>query len=258
MRRRSQLLMSLSLLALVATLACGGAEKPADEHLTGDLTDLMPAAPASPVAAEAAPERTTILFADPNVVVSRLQLEPGDTMPDHRGEDRVLLCLAGDGLTVSRAELETVRTTSAGDALAIGPGEATFTNQGEEPIIALLTSRSEVPLEDLPAGTLPVDPEVMADGGELMLNTDAVAVVRTTLAPGDALPVVGAPLWIVFAEDGATLAVRQPDLDEVRVPLAAGEVLVRKDPDTALTNVGDAPASLFVILYRAAPSPMEG
>jgi quercetin dioxygenase-like cupin family protein len=247
----------LSLIAVacaVAVVAGCAAEKERDESLTGNVADLMPAEPAPSEAHEEAPQATVVLFADPHVVASLVTLQPGAELPDHRGEDRVAYATVGGTLQLGRDEGPEILELEQEQVVAFPDGPTTFANLGDSPLAFLLLSRSDVGLPELPDGVPPFEPERVANGAQPALESDAAVAYRLELEPGESHPVVGAPLWVLYAETEAGLAVRADDMDDIPLTLDAGDVHASTEWSTALENSGTGTARMLLVVYRSAGS----
>lgn len=245
--RSTLLVLACSTLLLAG---CAG-EEPTDESLTGKMADLMPAEPQHSDAAQEAPETTVVLHADPYLVASVVTLAPGDELPDHRGEDRIAYVTLGGDLRLVRDGEPRFHALEEGEVLAIEDGATTFVNDGDSPLAVVLFSRSAVDVPELPAGVPPFEPERVADGAEVLLETEAAVVFRADLEPGETQPIPGAPLWAIYADaDTAVLTMRGDDLEPDPLLLEVGEVHVSEKTLTEIENAGDAPTSLLLVVYR--------
>jgi hypothetical protein len=230
-------------IAIVLSLAgCGGSEPP-EEGLVEDLGTLMPGEPVTPAAAEAAPDNVEVLFADDLVHVSRIALQPGETVPEIESGHRLYYHPNGDvELAIDRDGEETSVEITAGDLHYVEPGVVTITNAGLQGARLVEIARTDVMLPEF----MEDDRPVASDGILTLFANDVVEVRQVTLQAGDSADLPVAPIRVVYTDSSALVSYRDAEGVEIEVSIDGASAHQRPGNDASVTNLADDPVTLVL------------
>jgi hypothetical protein len=252
MNARTLIIVSLSLALAVVAGGCG--QQPPEEGFVEDVATLMPEDPAVPPTYTLAPPGSIVVYGDEHVVAARIDLVPGDEIPEHELDGAVLYGIDDADIRVIRNGEERLEEFERGEVLALDAGRFAFANpitdDGEPTADQLLfITRSEVSLPDLPEEYAPFGP-AEADDGVVLFEDETRRVVEVQLDARSSIALDVVPLRLVYAVTDAELSFA----DEVDagnlVVLESGEADARTARDIKLENVGDNPATVVLFEYR--------
>jgi hypothetical protein len=230
-------------IAFVLSLAgCGGSEPP-EKGLVEDLGTLMPGEPVTPDAAEAAPQNVEVLFADDLVHVSRIALQPGETVPEIESNHRVYYHPNGDvELAMDRDDEVSSIEIPAGDVHYLEPGVVTISNAGLQAARLVEVARTDVMLPEF----MEDDRPAASEGILTLFANDVVEVRQVTLDAGESADLPLAPIRVVYTDSSAMISYRDADGVEFEVSLEGASAHQRPGNDAAVTNLADDPVTLVL------------
>jgi hypothetical protein len=233
----------IALAAMVVLLAAACGQEPPEEGLIEDLGTLMPAQPEPPEAAMAAPDLVEIVHADEFVTVSKLTLQPGDLIPEHRAYHRLLYASNGGGeLQITHGETVVTEVFADREVRYVEPGIGTLENVGAQPFELLAVTRTDV---DLPEFMEMEEPQP-AELGRVVFETDRATVREITLEPGASADLPRVPIRIVFAIGTADLEYITADGEIERVRSDSFAAYSRSGADRSITNRGGEAVQLMI------------
>lgn len=237
----------LAITAVLALIVFGCSQEPPEEGLAADLGTLMEGEPDAPDLAQVAPEHSTILYADELVTVSRLELEPGETVPEHQANHRLLVATGGAGqLEVSRADTSTIEAFDRGEVRYVAPGEMSFDNTGEAPLELLTVTRTGVILPTFMEQRVAEVSDEMADTGEVLLSNDHATVRRLELEPGASAELPAVPIRVVYPAGASALEYQTAAGDAEEITTDRADAYLRPGDDHTVVNRGDETATVMV------------
>jgi quercetin dioxygenase-like cupin family protein len=233
----------------LVTLACG---QPEEAPLTEDLAELLPAAPEQPALLESAPQHVTALFGNGYAIAMRVDLEPGQEIPEHRAGFRAAYAMSECTLRVTADRHTRDHHFLAGEARSWRAGTYSFENVGDSDAHLVMVTRTETPLPEVsPAGEDGPAMHVDALQGTILIANHAADVFERALAPGKELPLPRAFPRLILAVTPADLNVRDRASQDRFFELDRGDVLWRDAGPTRLENRGDETARLVIFTLRA-------
>lgn len=241
-------LKSLTVLiaGLAVALAAGcGQEEPAEQGLVEDLSELMPAEPDVPESAEAAPEHTRIIYADEYVAVTAVSLAPGEEVPPHPGDERVLYARTAGLLEVGPADARLELELEPGLVVVLEPGSYAFDNVGETAIEGIVIARTELALPEMVEQPR-TEP---APAGRLLFESDRLRVRELDLEPAVGYELGPVPLRVVYAPETVVLEYADAEGNTVDVETERFGVHVRRDVDRTVVNTGAEPSQVVVFEF---------
>ena len=231
--------------ALILTFNLGcGREQPAEEGLVEDLSNLMPAEPAVPDSAAAAPEHTEIVHADQYVAVTRVALAPGEAVPPHPGGDRLLYAITAGTLSIEDGAENLTFELEPGLVVALQPGDYGFSNTGGTEVEGLIVARTNVPLPEV-ADMARSEP---APAGRILYSSDLARVRELDLEPSVGFELAPVPIRVVYAPGTVVLEYMSDEGEPSLVETAGMGVHVRSTGDHSVVNRAADPAT--VVLFE--------
>ncbi len=229
-------------ITLVLSLAGCGSEPP-EKGLVEDLGTLMPGEPVTPDAAEAAPESVEVLFADDLVHVSRIALQPGETVPGIESNHRLYYHPNGDAeLAIDRDGEVTSAEITAGDLHYVEPGVVTITNASLQAAMLVEVARTDVMLPEF----MELDRPAGSEGILTLFANDVVEVRQVTLQAGASADLPAAPIRVVYVDSSAMVSYRDAEGVEIEVSTDGASAHQRPGNDAAVTNLADEPVTLVL------------
>jgi len=242
--------LTLIPLALALVLVVGCERKPPDTGLTKDLKNLMPSTTEAAATAALAPPGSSVMYADPYVVVALLKLAPGDAIPEHQIKDAILYAPEAAKVGIARDGNESTLELGAGDALLLDPGAYAFDNSGSQKVELVFVERSDAALPPLPPEFAPFG-TAESSSANVLLESGPARVVESKLEPKASVTLDAVPLRVIFALDPGDLALRDTDQETSTLKLEPGTVAVRTGIDVGLTNQGDAATRVVLFEFRS-------
>jgi len=194
----------------------------------------------------ALPESASLVLADATGRVVRFDLAPGERLPQHAGDTRVVVSLtdARIGWTDGDAA-ETVVEWSAGDVHTHAPGLHALRNLGAEPMAFLVILRGAAPAAADDADLASERPDLAT----VVLQERGAKVVRVDLPPGASTGVHGGNARIVVSLVDYRLRWTEGDAPAEDRDWSAGEVHVHGAGQHEAANVGDSMASFLLVSW---------
>ena len=243
--------LTLIPLILALALAVGCARKPPDTGLTKDLQNLMPDEGATSATVALAPPGSSVMYADPYVVVALLKLAPGDAIPEHEIKDAILYAPEAAKVGIARDGNESTLKLDEGDALLLDPGTYAFDNSGSQKVELVFVERSSTALPPLPPEFAPFG-TAERGSANVLLEAGPARVVESKLEPEGSLALDAVPLRVILALDPGTLALRDADQTTSALELKPGTVAVRTGTiDVGLANQGDAATRVVLFEFKS-------
>lgn len=236
-------LRTLVFISIVAiAMSCGG-DKPEESGLTADLGSLMEGEPEMPAAAEVAPENVDVLFSDDLLQVSRISLEPGESLPELETNHRVYYRPDGlDELEISVAGDAAAVVEDNGTVAYVDAGTTTLTNVGEQPMEVIEVARTDVMLPEF----LATDTAEPAPTSNELLDNDAVRVDELTLDGGASAELPEVPTRLIYSPVDSVLIFESADGETIQVPAGLSEAYTRPGDDVSVTNAGEDPVTVVI------------
>ena len=232
--------------ALILTFNLGcGREQPAEEGLVKDLSNLMPAEPAVPDSAEAAPEHTEIVHADQYVTVTRVALAPGEAVPPHPGGDRLFYSGTAGRLRIDNGAEDLGFELEPGLVIALQAGDYGFSNAGETEVEGLIVARTDVPLPEV-ADMARSEP---APAGRVLYSSDLARVRELDLEPNVGFELEPVPIRVVYAPGTVVLEYMSDEGEPSLVETAGMGVHVRSAGERSVVNRAADPATVVVFEF---------
>jgi hypothetical protein len=233
---------------LMTTMACAQSE---EAPLTEDLAELLPATPERPALLESAPQHVTALFGNDYAIAMRVDLAPGQDIPEHEAGFRAAYALSECMLRITADNKDAVHHFLAGEARAWQAGTYFFENIGDSDAHLVMVTRTNTPLpaatsagEDRPA----MHPDALQ--GTILIANQAADVFERALEPGKELPLPRAFPRLILAVTPAELTVGDPASEDQPFELDRGDVLWRDADPTRLENRGNETTRLVVFTLR--------
>jgi len=218
----------------LTAVACGGS-KAEDKALVKDLGSLMEGEPEVPAAAKAAPEKVDVLFANNLLQVSKIRLEPGESLPDVEANHRVYYLSGG----LTGLEIDTNGETDAGiekngTVAYVDSGTTTLINTGNQSLEAIEVARSDALMPEFLDNEAPK----LVPRPATLFDNDVVQVDELTLDPGatEILPQV--PTRLVYTPGESLLRFERKDGESIQVPSNPITAYARPGDDISVTNDG--------------------
>ncbi|MEJ2190607.1 MAG: hypothetical protein P8Y93_14635 [Acidobacteriota bacterium] len=219
----------------LTAVACGGS-KPEEKGLVEDLGSLMEGEPEVPAAAKAAPEKVDVLFADNLLQVSKIRLEPGESLPDVEANHRVYY--RPEGFT--ELEIDTDGETDAaleenGAVAYVDIGTTTLTNNGSQPIEAIEVARSDAPMPEFLENEAPE----LTPNRTTLFDNDVVQVDELTLDPGATETMPQVPARLIYTPSESLLRFQPTGGESIQFPSDPFTAYARPGDDISVTNDGE-------------------
>lgn len=243
-----QTLGKIVTMTAVCALALGvgcGRQEPAEEGLVEDLSNLMPAEPAVPDSAAAAPDHTEIVHADQHVAVTRVALAPGEAVPPHPGGDRLFYSSTAGTLRVDNGAENLTFELEPGLVVALQPGDYGFSNVGGTEVEGLIVARTNVPLPEVAEAPRP-EP---APAGRVLFESELARVRKLDLEPNIGFELAPVPIRVVYAPGMVVLEYMDAAGEQYQVESAGVGVHVRPGGDRSVVNRAADPATVVVFEF---------
>jgi hypothetical protein len=247
---RTPTIFVLSTITLLMGSACGVPQP--KEGLVEDLAEIMPSAPDTPGLDGVSPDSATTVFENGHVLAVRVRLEPGERIPGHLADFRVVYAMSDFSLEVSTTEETIQRRFSPGEVSAWEPGRYSFENVDDAVADYFVVSRkgsaASKDHSNLQAhAEAPTPPE---SAGALLFSNNELDVLKVDLEPGEEHQLsLGYPS-LVYGATPAAVDFRSVTGAESRVGLNKGRV-VWLDPEVVIAeNSGNRTARLVVFSLK--------
>lgn len=228
------------ILASLTVVACG----PADQ-------EPPPRPPVVEGVATTAPEQARTLIENPWIRVLDFSLEPGQALPTHEGQPRVVYSLSDYQIRFTEDGVGQETTWQEGEVHWHGADEHAVENIGTSTARFLVVARTDMGLTgELPAQDLQDAAAADPAHGELLLDTEEARVVRVTLAPGEAQPTHQGLPRLVYSLTPYTIRYTQAGQDPVERTVQAGDAHWHEAGEHAVENTGATEARYVVFQFR--------
>jgi quercetin dioxygenase-like cupin family protein len=230
------------ILASLTLIACG----PSDQEPP------PPAAGVEEVAAPAtAPQQARTLFENPSIRVLEFSLEPGEALPTHEGQRRVVYSLSNYQIRFTEGGTAEETTWQEGDVHWHGADDHAVENIGATAARFLVVARTDAGLTgEPPAGALQDAASADPDHGELLLDNQDARVVRVILAPGEAQPLHQGLPRLVYSLTPYSIRYTEVGQDPVERSFQAGDAHWHEAGEHAVENTGATEARYVVFQFR--------
>ena len=232
------------ILASLPLIACGPADQEAPPPAAG-VDERTATAPATPL------QQPRTLFENPSVRVLEFSLEPGEALPTHEGQRRVVYSLSNYQIRFTEGGTADETTWQEGDVHWHGADDHAVENIGTTTARFLVVARTDMGLTgETPAGDLQDAAAMDPDHGELLLDNEYARVVRVTLAPGEAQPLHQGLPRLVYSLTPYTIRYTEAGQDPIERSFQAGDAHWHEAGEHAVENTGATEARYVVIQFR--------
>ena len=192
--------------------------------------------------AKAQPDEVKVAFENEFVRVTRIDLDPGEALPDHVGARRVVYALSNFETQWSDAGKDSVRRSwTAGAAHAHGAGGHALKNIGSTAASFIVFERLAAPLPKRPAGAT----QAQYQGKALFADRD-FRLAEITLQPGQGQEMHPGGWRAVYSLSDSAIEWREHQRIEPK-SWAVGSAHWHAPGLHAAKNIGDRPARWLVL-----------
>lgn len=193
----------------------------------------------------------TLVFENEYVRVLRFDVAPGETVPMHAGDKRLIYSLDDYTITWREAgQAETVKSWKMGDVHVHEALEHGLTNTGDTPARFLVFERLDTALPQSVAAQAPDIVEADTGHAGLLFENEDFRVAHVGLAPGEAQPLHEGGWRAVYSLTDYTISWQEGDQPVVSKQWAAGQAHWHEPGPHKAVNSGDTPAEWLVVTFR--------
>lgn len=196
-------------------------------------------------------ERAQRLFGNDFVEVMRVELAPGDSLPPHRGADRVVYALSDYTIRFQQRSQRTTRSHAEGEAHFHEAGVHAVENVGSAPAVFVVFERGTAALPEAPAASEATDLDAQAGPTEVetLVENPSAEAHLVTLGPGEQLPPHTGYARIVYSLSDYAVVFHEGDRQEER-SFQMGDVHYHEPGRHWVENAGETPARFLVVEFR--------
>ncbi len=188
------------------------------------------------------------LFANDYVEVHRVTLEPGDGLPLHSGDARLIYSLSDYTIEWTERGETTTKTWREGDVHAHEALEHAVRNTGNTIADFLVVARTD---KALPKAERGADAADVAGGyAAFIAEFDDARVLRVALPAGGSQPIHQGAARVVYSLNGHSIAFSTPEGGERVREFATGDVHWHDAGPHAVANAGDETARFVIFAFH--------